>query len=63
MLKGLKYPFTILVNYKNLEQFTRKQKLSERQYRWSETLAKYRYDLVWRKGIEAVVLDALLRRE
>src|ERR1700761_5863548 len=56
-------PFTILTDHKNLEHFMKKQNLSERQARWAERLMRYRFSLVYRPGTEAVVPDALSRRE
>lgn len=38
-LRGLKKPFTILTDHKNLEPFGTKKVLSERQIRWMELLA------------------------
>jgi hypothetical protein len=41
----------------------KKQNLSERQARWAERLMRYKFSLVYRPGAEAVVPDALSRRE
>ncbi len=40
-----------------------RQKLSERQARWSEYLSRFNFNLVYRPGKEAVVPDALSRRD
>jgi hypothetical protein len=56
-------PFTVLTNYKNLEYFMKKQNLSERQARWAERLIRYQFSIVYRPGSEAIVPDALSRRE
>lgn len=56
-------PFTIWTDHKNLEYFMVKRQLSERQIRWYETLTKFQFSLVYRPGNEAVLPDALSRRE
>jgi hypothetical protein len=56
-------PFTIWTDHKNLEYFMVKRQLSERQIRWYETLARFQFSLVYRPGAEAIVPDALSRRE
>lgn len=55
--------FTILTDHLNLQYFTKKQPLSERQARWAETLSRYNFTIKHRPGKEAVVPDALSRRE
>ena len=56
-------PFTILTDHKNLEYFMTKRHLSERQIRWSETLSLFPFTLKYRPGVEAILPDALSRRE
>ena len=56
-------PFTIWTDHKNLEYFMVKRHLSERQIRWYETLANFQFSLVYRPGAEAILPDALSRRE
>lgn len=56
-------PFTIWTDYKNLEYFMTKKQLTERQVRWYEALAPFQFLLVYRPGSEAIVPDALSRRE
>ena len=56
-------PFTIWTDHKNLEWFMVKRQLSERQIRWYETLTQFQFTLVYRPGAEAVLPDALSRRE
>ncbi|KAL2126283.1 hypothetical protein VTI74DRAFT_1265 [Chaetomium olivicolor] len=55
--------FEIWTDHKNLEYFQRKRQLTERQVRWAEILARYNFKLKYRPGKEAVVPDALSRRE
>ena len=62
-LRGLTKPFTILTDHRNLEPFTKKKKLSERQVRWSALLSQFCFKIEYRPGKEAVVPDALSRRE
>lgn len=62
-LRGLAEPFTILTDHKNLEPFMTKKLLNERQVRWAEFLTSFRFTLQHRPGKEAVIPDALSRRE
>ncbi|KAF6783741.1 reverse transcriptase domain protein [Colletotrichum sojae] len=55
--------FKVLTDHKSLEYFMKKQRLTERQSRWAEELAQYDFYLEYRPGKEAVVPDALSRRE
>ncbi|KJZ69971.1 hypothetical protein HIM_10642 [Hirsutella minnesotensis 3608] len=55
--------FTVWTDRLNLRYFTKKQQLSERQARWAETLSRYNFTIKHRPGKEAVVPDALSRRE
>ena len=55
--------FEVWTDHKNLEYFYKKRQLSERQVRWAEVLARYNFKLAYRPGKEAVVPDALSRRE
>ncbi|KAM4065517.1 integrase core domain-containing protein [Hirsutella rhossiliensis] len=56
-------PFTILTDHRNLEYFATRQKLTERQSRWAAELSQFDFKLEYRPGSEAVVPDALSRRE
>jgi hypothetical protein len=62
-LRGLEQPLTILTDHKNLEYFQKKQRLTERQVRWADILSQHRYNLKYRPGKEAIVPDALSRRD
>ncbi|KAJ6437630.1 AAA family ATPase [Purpureocillium lavendulum] len=55
--------FTIVTDHKNLEHFTQKKRLNERQVRWSQELSRYNIKLAFRPGKDAPVPDALSRRE
>ena len=61
-LKGYS-PFIILTDYKNLEYFIVKRQLSKRQIQQFKLLSQFQFSLVYRLGIKAVILDALLQRE
>lgn len=62
-LRGLKKPFTILTDHKNLEPFASKKILNERQIRWMEFLAPLNFTLKHRSGKASIIPDALSRRE
>lgn len=55
--------FLILTDHLNLRYFMKKQQLSERQVRWAETLSRFNFTIQFRPGKEAIVPDALSRRE
>ncbi|KAF4492180.1 Transposon Tf2-9 polyprotein [Colletotrichum fructicola Nara gc5] len=55
--------FKVLSDHKNLKYFMTKQRLTERQSRWAEELSQYNFEIQYRPGSEAVVPDALSRRE
>ena len=55
--------FTVYTDHKNLEYFRKKQRLNERQLRWSTELAQYHCSLVHRAGAKQVLSDALSRRD
>jgi hypothetical protein len=55
--------FEIWTDHKNLEYFRKKRQLSERQVRWAEILSRYNFSLKYRPGKQAVIPDALSRRE
>jgi len=55
--------FTILTDHLNLKYFTTKQRLTERQVRWSEELAPFNFTIQYRPGKEAIIPDTLSRRE
>lgn len=62
-LRGLKRPFTILTDHKNLEPFGKKKVLNERQIRWMEILEPLSFILKHRPGKASIVPDTLSRRE
>lgn len=55
--------FTILTDHKNLKYFYAEKRLSERQVRWSEFLARFNFTLEWKPGKSMGKPDALSRRE
>jgi hypothetical protein len=52
----------VYTDYKNLIYFTTTKKLNQQQVRWSETLARYNFQIAYRKGTENARADALSRR-
>ena len=58
-LRGLKKPFNILTDHKNLEPFGKKKTLNERQVRWMEILAPLNFTLKHRPGKASIIPDAL----
>jgi hypothetical protein len=62
-LRSVKDPFIVLSDHKNLQHFRTVRRLSERQVRWAEKLARYSFTLQYRKGAESERPDALSRRE
>ena len=61
-LEGSTYPVKVLTDHKNLLYFTTTKKLNRRQTRWSETLAKYNFQISYVKGSENGRADALSRK-
>jgi len=62
-LLALANPFVILTDHKNLEPFMTKRNLTERQVRWAQILSEFNLRLDYRPGSQAVIPDALSRRE
>ncbi|KAI0991226.1 hypothetical protein K3495_g16961, partial [Podosphaera aphanis] len=56
-------PFTILSDHKNLNYFTSKRLLSERQVRYNDVLQQFKFILKWRPGDACDRPDALSRRD
>lgn len=56
-------PFTILSDHKNLEYFSTKRLLNERQVRYNDILQQFRYKFKWRPGNSCERPDALSRRD
>jgi hypothetical protein len=56
-----KFPATILTDHKNLEYFSEKRLLSDRQVRYSERLSKFKVEIVYRPGAQNGAADALSR--
>jgi hypothetical protein len=62
-LIGVKDPFVVLSDHKNLQYFMTTRKLSERQVRWFLTFSQFRFQLKFRAEKKAQRPDALLKRE
>jgi hypothetical protein len=62
-LRGVESPFTVLSDHKNLRYFMTTKRLTERQVRWAQELAKYSFSLTFREGRLSGRPDALSRRE
>ena len=54
--------FQVRTDHKNLEYFMTARKLTERQMRWSLTLSKYNFTIMYILGKENVCADTLSRR-
>ena len=62
-LQSVSKPFTILTDHKNLDYFSTKRLLSERQARYNEILQQFRFNIKWRAGRACERPDALSRRD
>lgn len=62
-LQSVVNPFKILSDHKNLNYFTTKRLLIERQVRYNELLQQFNYILEWRPGNSCQRPDALSRRD
>ncbi|KAI1000197.1 hypothetical protein K3495_g8004 [Podosphaera aphanis] len=62
-LMGLGKIFTILIDHMNLKYFLTRRRLTVRQICWAEFMSRFRYSLVYRKGVENARADALSRRD
>jgi hypothetical protein len=56
------HPIEIYTDHKNLEYFMNKQKLNQRQLRWTMFLADYDFKIMYRQGRLMGKADALSRR-
>jgi hypothetical protein len=55
------HPALVLTDHKNLEYFSQKRALSERQIRYAERLSKFKVVLAYRPGVHNGAADALSR--
>ena len=55
--------FSIITDHKNLRYFMSMRRLNERQMRWSDILSQFNFQMTYRPGKQAIVPDALSRRE
>ncbi|KAI0991901.1 hypothetical protein K3495_g16286, partial [Podosphaera aphanis] len=62
-LMSVTKPFTILSDHKNLNYFTTKRLLNERQVRYNDVLQQFNFILKWRPGSACERPDALSRRD
>src|SRR5690606_27027153 len=61
-LHGSKIPVKIFTDHQSLRYFTTQPNLNNRQKRWSDHLAEFKYEIHYRQGSLNVVPDALSRR-
>ena len=54
-------PFTVFTDHRTLENFNHQKHLSRRQARWQEFLGQYDFRIVYLKGADNSVADALSR--
>ena len=62
-LRSCQNGFTVLTDHRNLEYFMSKRPLSERQARWAEYLSRFNMNVQYRPAKEAVIPDALSRKD
>ena len=62
-LRSVAKPFTILTDHKNLNFFSTKRLLNERQVRYNDVLQQFNFKLKWRAGKACERPDALSRRD
>ncbi|KAJ3574767.1 hypothetical protein NP233_g1561 [Leucocoprinus birnbaumii] len=55
------YPIHIITDHKALEFFNMQSKLSRRQYRWTEYLSRFAFDITYVKGEDNKIADCLSR--
>ncbi|KAK3533999.1 hypothetical protein QTP86_000505 [Hemibagrus guttatus] len=60
-LEGVKHPFTVLTNHKNLEYLRAAKRLNPRQARWALFFTRFNFTLSYRPGSKNVKADALSR--
>jgi hypothetical protein len=56
-------PVTVITDHRNLQYFTEKRDLSDRQVRWMSELGGYDFTLTYRPGEDNGAADALSRRD
>ena len=55
-------PVKVLTDYKGLDRFITKQKLTRRQARWAEILLEFNFEVIYRDGKSSIKADALIRQ-
>ena len=58
-LKATPYAFEIYMDHHNLTYFTKSQNLSKRQAHWQMWMTRFKYSLIYKKGIQMHVADPL----
>ena len=61
-LKGAQHPMTLYTDHKNLEYFISAKVLNRRQARWSISLSRFNFIIIYRPGTQQIQSDALSRR-
>lgn len=61
-LEGMSRPFAVYSDHQALEYFMTTKKLSGRQARWAEMLARYHFQIKYRPGRDNQLADILSRR-
>ena len=54
-------PVKVLTDYKGLDRFITKQKLTRRQARWAEILLEFNFEVIYRDGKSSTKADTLIR--
>ena len=60
-LEATPYAFEIYMDHHNLMYFTKSQNLSKRQAHWQMWMTRFKYSLIYKKGIQMHVADPLSR--
>ncbi|KAK1797330.1 hypothetical protein P4O66_008294, partial [Electrophorus voltai] len=58
-LEGVRHPFTVYTNHKNLEYLQTTKRLNARQARWSIFFSRFRFKVTYRPGERNTQADAL----
>ena len=61
-MEGTAHPVRVFSDHKNLEYFSHARTTSRRHARWAAALAAFDYTIIYRKGANNGLPDALSRR-